>query len=117
MKYNNFTRLVVLLCSFGSMVIGRRTGIIFNNQMNDFSAPGTINIYGLAASSTNYIVPGKMPMSSMCPTLVLDGDRNVRLLTGAAGGPFLTTHTALVRSHEFFVALYFFLLSKMQSVL
>ena len=75
--------------------------------MNDFSTPGTINIYGVVASPTNYIVPGKMPMSSMCPTLVLDGDDRVRLLTGASGGPFITTHTALVGSHEFFVALYF----------
>ena len=90
----------MLFCSFGSKVVGSRTGIIFNNEMDDFSTPGTINVYGVPASPSNFIVPGKMPMSSMCPTLVLDGDGHVRLATGAAGGTRITTHTAFVRAHD-----------------
>ena len=72
--------------------------------MDDFSTPGTINVYGVPASPSNFIVPGKMPMSSMCPTLVLDGDGHVRLATGAAGGTRITTHTAFVRAHDCFSA-------------
>ena len=118
--------VVVLFCSFGSKVVGSRTGIIFNNEMDDFSTPGTINVYGVPASPSNFIVPGKMPMSSMCPTLVLDGDGHVRLATGAAGGTRITTHTAFVRAHDCFSAFTLFhtssmhqssLLMKMQSVL
>jgi len=71
---------------FGAKVRGRRTGIIFNNIMDDFSTPGTRNSFGVPASPSNYIVPGKMPMSSMSPTIVRDRAGNVVLLTGAAGG-------------------------------
>ena len=87
--------------------------------MDDFSTPGTKNFFGVPASPTNFIVPGKRPMSSTCPTLVLDSMGRVRLLTGAAGGTRITTHTALVRSDEFFVYLHQIsvLLNKMQSVL
>ncbi len=41
--------------SFGSKVIGSRTGIIFNNEMDDFSTPGTVNAFNLPASPANYI--------------------------------------------------------------
>ncbi|KAK2163380.1 hypothetical protein NP493_1465g00000 [Ridgeia piscesae] len=81
---------------FGSKIVGSRTGIIFNNEMDDFSTPGTVNSYGVPASPSNFIAPGKRPMSSSCPTLVLDDAGNVRLATGAAGGTRITTHTAWV---------------------
>ncbi|KAI0241002.1 Glutathione hydrolase 1 proenzyme [Lamellibrachia satsuma] len=81
---------------FGSKVLGRKTGIIFNNEMDDFSTPGSVNFYGVPASPSNFISPGKMPMSSTCPTLVLDDAGNVRLATGGAGGTRITTHTAWV---------------------
>jgi len=81
---------------FGSKCRGRRTGIIFNNDMDDFSTPGTRNYFGVPASPSNYIVPGKRPMSSMSPTIVLDENGSTVLVSGGAGGTIITTATAFV---------------------
>jgi gamma-glutamyltranspeptidase / glutathione hydrolase / leukotriene-C4 hydrolase len=82
--------------SFGAFVRGRRTGIVFNNEMDDFSTPGLVNIYGFPPSPNNYIEPGKIPQSSMCPTIVLDQKGNVAFMGGGAGGSRITTGTAFV---------------------
>jgi len=55
---------------FGSQVMIPETGVIMNNEMNDFSIPGTINAFGYSPSPANYIVPGKRPLSSISPTIV-----------------------------------------------
>jgi gamma-glutamyltranspeptidase/glutathione hydrolase len=77
--------------SFGSKVIVPTTGVVLNNEMDDFSiAPGVPNAFGLIGAQANAIAPGKRPLSSMSPTIVLDGDRPI-LTLGAAGGPKIIT--------------------------
>ncbi|MCH7729320.1 MAG: gamma-glutamyltransferase, partial [Planctomycetes bacterium] len=81
--------------SFGSKVIIPGTGIVMNNQMDDFSiAPGVPNAFGLIGAEANSIEPGKRPLSSMSPTIVLKDDRPVMTL-GAAGGPRIISQTLL----------------------
>lgn len=81
--------------SFGSKVMIPGTGVWMNNQMDDFSLqPGVPNYFGLIGGEANSIEPGKRPLSSMSPTLVLkDGDPVISL--GAAGGPTIITQTVL----------------------
>jgi gamma-glutamyltranspeptidase/glutathione hydrolase len=88
---------------FGSKVVVRGTGIILNNEMDDFSAQqGAANVYGLLGGDANSIQPKKRPLSSMTPTIVLQGDRPV-LIVGASGGPRIISATlqTLLNALEF----------------
>ncbi|XP_062701869.1 glutathione hydrolase 1 proenzyme-like isoform X5 [Aedes albopictus] len=58
--------------SFGAALSGKRTGIIVNSGMDDFSSPGLQNYFGLPGSKRNYIQPQKRALSSMSPTIVVD---------------------------------------------
>ncbi|MDW8310549.1 MAG: gamma-glutamyltransferase, partial [Verrucomicrobiales bacterium] len=73
--------------TFGSKVVIPGTGVILNNEMDDFAIqPGVPNAFGLVGAEANAVAPGKRPLSSMTPTLVLrDGEPILAL--GAAGGP------------------------------
>lgn len=81
---------------FGAKYVGKTTGILYNNQMDDFSTPDLINYFGLRPSEANYIKPGKRPMSSMSPTIILDKDNNIRLVIGASGGSRIISSVAQV---------------------
>jgi gamma-glutamyltranspeptidase/glutathione hydrolase len=77
--------------TFGSKVVIPGTGVVMNNQMDDFSAqPGVTNYFGLIGAEANAVAPGKRPLSSMSPTLVFEGRKPVIAL-GAAGGPRIIT--------------------------
>jgi gamma-glutamyltranspeptidase/glutathione hydrolase len=85
--------------SFGSKMIVPGTGIILNNEMDDFSiAPGVANAFGLVGAEANAIAPGKRPLSSMSPTIVVDAQGRPELTCGAAGGPRIITCTLQVIS-------------------
>src|SRR5690606_21611957 len=70
---------------FGSGFVAKGTGVVLNNEMDDFAAaPGQPNAYGLVGGSANAIAPGKRPLSSMTPTFLEQGDRLAIL--GTPGG-------------------------------
>lgn len=77
--------------SFGSGITVPGTGMLLNNEMDDFSAkPGVPNAYGLIGAEANKIEPGKRPLSSMTPTLVFK-DGQPFLVTGSPGGSRIIT--------------------------
>ena len=77
--------------NFGSGIVAKGTGVILNNEMDDFAAkPGVANAYGLVGGDANAVQAGKRPLSSMTPTLVLK-DGKVALVTGSPGGPRIIT--------------------------
>lgn len=85
--------------SFGSKVIIPGTGVIMNNEMDDFSiSPGTPNAFGLVGNEANAVEAGKRPLSSMSPTIVLKGQEPI-LSLGAAGGPTIISQTLLTLIH------------------
>ncbi|HAB16218.1 MAG TPA: gamma-glutamyltransferase, partial [Verrucomicrobiales bacterium] len=89
--------------SFGSKVTVPGTGVLLNNQMDDFAAqPGVPNFFGLVGAEANSIAGGKRPLSSMSPTIVMRGGRPI-LCVGAAGGPTIITQTvlAILRTVDF----------------
>jgi gamma-glutamyltranspeptidase/glutathione hydrolase len=78
---------------FGSKLLVPRTGIVLNNEMDDFAIhPEVGNVYGLIGNDANSLKPGKRPLSSMSPTIILRGNRP-ELVVGAAGGPRIITAT------------------------
>ncbi len=80
---------------FGSKVVVPGTGILLNNEMDDFSArPGEPNAFGLVGAEANAIAPLKRPLSSMSPTIVMKDDVPV-LTLGGAGGPRIITEVLL----------------------
>ncbi|AIX75584.1 MAG: gamma-glutamyltransferase [Mixta calida] len=77
--------------NFGSGIVAGKSGILLNNEMDDFSArPGTPNVYGLVGGEANAIQPGKRPLSSMSPTIVVK-EGKTWLVTGSPGGSRIIT--------------------------
>ena len=82
--------------SFGSRFVAGSTGILLNNEMDDFIIrPGVPNAFGLIGQASNAIQPGKRPLSSMSPTIVLKRG-GIELMVGASGGPTIITGTLQV---------------------
>lgn len=76
---------------FGSGVVTPGTGILLNDEMDDFAAaPGVPNVYGLVGEDANAIAPRKTPLSSMTPTIVTQNN-NLRMAVGAPGGSTIIT--------------------------
>lgn len=77
---------------YGSGVTVPGLGFVLNDEMDDFATvPGTANMFGLVQGEPNAIAPGKRMLSSMSPTIVLDGAGAVQLVLGAAGGSMIIT--------------------------
>ncbi len=77
---------------FGAGVVAEGTGIVLNNEMDDFvSAPQQPNAFGLVGSDANAIAPRKVPLSSMTPTIVRDQNQQFQLALGAPGGSTIIT--------------------------
>lgn len=76
--------------SFGSKLFDGETGIILNNEMDDFSSPNITNYFGLRPSPNNFITAGKRPLSSSVPTII-EKDGRLEMAVGASGGSKITT--------------------------
>ena len=86
---NVVSNTTTLNSSFGSGLVPEGTGILLNNEMDNFAAkPGVANSYGLLGGQANAIQPTKRPLSSMAPMLVMK-DGKPFLATGSPGGPRL----------------------------
>jgi gamma-glutamyltranspeptidase/glutathione hydrolase len=82
--------------AFGAMVVAEGTGILLNNEMDDFSVqPGVPNVYGLIGTEANAVAPRKRPLSSMTPTIVTRGGKAI-LALGGSGGPLIISGTLQV---------------------
>jgi gamma-glutamyltranspeptidase/glutathione hydrolase len=83
---------------FGSRLVVPETGVIMNNEMNDFSIPGISNAFGYIPSPANYVRPGKRPLSSISPVIVEHANSSnlidaFYVAIGAAGGSRIITAT------------------------
>ena len=83
--------------TFGSLVGDPESGILLNNEMDDFTTiQGEANLYGLRQSDWNLPVPGKRPLSSMSPTILLNDRGSIEAIAGASGGPRIISATLQV---------------------
>jgi gamma-glutamyltranspeptidase/glutathione hydrolase len=96
-KGNSIALTTTINTLFGSKVVGKKSGIVLNNEMDDFVArPGQPNAYGLIGSQANAVSPGAVPLSSMSPTLLQSPDGAKIIAIGASGGPFIISSTLQV---------------------
>ncbi|KAF7635911.1 hypothetical protein Mgra_00004631, partial [Meloidogyne graminicola] len=80
--------------AFGSFVLSESTGILWNDQMDDFSKKEGPNFWGYPPSPQNFIKPGKRPMSSMSPLIIFNNNGTELLAIGASGGSSIISGVA-----------------------
>lgn len=86
--------------NYGCGVVPQGTGVLLNNEMDDFTArAGSANQFGLKQGERNAIAPGKRPLSSMTPTIVLGPDGRAAFVLGSPGGPTIISTVAQVLSN------------------
>lgn len=98
---NAVSNTYTLNFSYGSGIMAKGTGVLLNNEMDDFSAkPGVANAYGLIGGSANAVQAAKRPLSSMSPTMVFKpGSDDILLVTGSPGGSRIITTTLQIISN------------------
>ena len=98
---NAVSNTYTLNFSYGSGILAEGTGVLLNNEMDDFSAkPGVANAYGLIGGDANAVEARKRPLSSMSPTIVFKPDsEDVFLVTGSPGGSRIITTTLQIISN------------------
>ena len=98
---NAVSNTYTLNFSYGSGILAEGTGVLLNNEMDDFSAkPGVANAYGLIGGDANAVEARKRPLSSMSPTIVFKPDSDdVMLVTGSPGGSRIITTTLQIISN------------------
>ncbi|KAK1983169.1 gamma-glutamyltranspeptidase [Colletotrichum cereale] len=84
---------------FGAQIMDPLSGVILNNEMNDFSIPGVRNAFGFEPSPANFIRANKRPLSSITPVIVERPDGTLYATVGAAGGSRILSSTAQVAWH------------------
>ncbi|KYK56733.1 hypothetical protein DCS_03739 [Drechmeria coniospora] len=84
---------------FGARIMDPVSGVILNNEMNDFSIPGVPNEFGFEPSEANYIRPGKRPLSSITPVIAARADGSLFASVGAAGGSRIISATTSALWH------------------
>ncbi len=93
--------------SFGAGVVVEGAGFLLNDEMDDFSAkPGAPNMFGVVGGAANAIAPGKRPLSSMTPTILLRNGR-VAMVVGTPGGSriFTSVFQVIVNAYDFHLPL------------
>jgi len=95
-KGNAVSITATINTTFGAKFVVPGTGVFLNNEMDDFAAqPGVANHFGLVGKDANSVAPGKRPLSSMSPTIVVKEGRVIAVV-GAAGGPRIITQVVCV---------------------
>ncbi|KII61910.1 Gamma-glutamyltranspeptidase 2 [Thelohanellus kitauei] len=106
--FDRFGNAVALTSSIntqlGSMIMSPKTGILFNNQMSDFNKQGNKK-YQLPPVEGNEARPKSEPLSSMCPLIVVDKNKNVKMVSGGSGGPLIITTLAQILINRFWLGL------------
>ncbi|RCJ24300.1 gamma-glutamyltransferase [Nostoc minutum NIES-26] len=95
-QHNAVSLTFTINLGFGAGVVTPGTGIVLNNEMDDFAAaPGVPNAFGLVGNDANAIAPRKTPLSSMTPTIITENNR-LRMAVGTPGGSTIITQVLQV---------------------